>query len=501
MTPLRRTADAEDLAEIEVRIYYELNLVEHLVLKAEVIGRNETSIYSRLGLSVPIFIEQDQSIGRSYETIVRDLGPRQLSMDIRRAGDLYRFNIAVKDESATANHTVLLHARSEIGAADLTRELNRVRELWREIAMERYAVGVDGSERVFRETLRELARAGRDLWSLLFRGQQDSAIWHIGEWLRKHPPADGALVEIKLLEGTTSFVFPWSLLYDGRVPRSRGEMPDPEGFWGLRYSIEQKPANGLYSCDEAVNTATGPLKLAFMLWESFSNAEDQKRLLTRIAGESRNRLGVSMPPVNDPEQFYDLIAECDADILYFYTHGHTRPPEVDSAYSDLRRVKERYEKLPEDSPARAGLKDLYRFITEPGFKPDESWIALTYGRLYLRDLRAEPVRLDHRPIVILNMCQSAQILPGVSESFVSFFLDRKARSVIGTECPMTNEFAHPFSQQLFEELLRGRPLGEALRKARRYFIEKRNPLGLAYTLFGSAAARYKPGVLPAGTNP
>jgi hypothetical protein len=501
VTPQRRTTDKSSLAEIEVRILYEFNLIEHLVLNAEVLDRNTPAhaLITNLGLAPPIFVKQDSSVGRDYTDLVRNLQPRQMSIDIRRADDLYRFSITAREnaypESGEQNREVALHARSEISPIELTRELNRIRELWERIVIEGYPSEVEGSKPLYRKSLRDLARAGRDLWSLLFRGRKDSAMWHIGEWLKKHPPTDGAVIEIKLLEGTTSFVFPWSLLYDRPVPRATNELPDAGGFWGLRYSVEQKFVNGRSAADHSVNLGADGLDLTFMIWDSFSNASDQKRFLSELSDESGQRIKVSTPPVNDLDRFYKLIAECDADILYFYTHGNTRPPEVDSAYRELKRLQQRYEKLPENAPARTALKELYDLISHPDFEPDETWIALTYGRILLRDLRAETVELKRNPIVILNMCQSAQILPGLSESFITFFLDRKARSVIGTECPMTNTFAHPFSQHLLRGLLEGQTLGDALRSARLYFIEKRNPLGLAYTLFGSANTRYDPGLI------
>lgn len=500
ITPKRRTTDANDLACIEVRIFYELNLIEHLVLKAEVLDQNADSVYSRLGLPAPIYIEQFFHIGRSYSDIKRDLRPRQMSIDVRRSGDFYHFNFTFLADSPNASagngRKVVMHARAEISPTDLTRELNRIRKVWLEIAMERYATSVEGRRPVFDKSLRELALAGRDLWSLLFRGPQDAAMWNIGQWLEKHPPSEGSVIAINLLDGATTFVFPWSLLSDQEFFDGDDTPPDPKRFWGLRYNIEQKPANGPFIPDKTVDIGTQGLRLAFMVWASFRNAKDQEDLLSQFVVDSGNRLTVTVPPINRPSNFYNLVKNCDEDILYFYTHGYTRPVEADAGHNELDRVRQFYENMPDNAPAKAALKDFYEIIAGPDFKPDESWIALSNGRLYLRDLRAKTVRLNRNPIVILNMCQSAQVLPGISESFVTFFLDRKARSVIGTECPMTNEFAHPFSQQLFKELLEGRTLGEALRQARRYFIDKRNPLGLAYTLFGSATTRYDPAVLP-----
>jgi hypothetical protein len=115
--------------------------------------------------------------------------------------------------------------------------------------------------------------------------------------------------------------------------------------------------------------------------------------------------------------------------------------------------------------------------------------------LFLDELYDEVQELLSRPLVILNMCESAQITPTLSDSFIHFFLDRGARGVIGTECPMTVEFANVFSESLLTGLLAGQTIGNALLQARRKFIGLRNPLGLAYTLFGSAAASFTPPLL------
>lgn len=488
---MRRTTSPEDLAELEVRLYYELNLIEHILLVAEVRGRHDCGAGSALGLSPPVQIRQMQGVRRDYAAIARGLRPRHMSLDIRRTNDAIRFSVTIRTGEGDEAREVFLHGRRDVGTKDLTVAVNRIRDLWREVAMDRFAGVVDGQDRVFTKTLEELALQGRELWSLLFRGLQGSAMWNIGEWIRDHPPAEGAMVEVRLLDGAHSFAFPWALLYDGPDPRRR---PDPDGFWGLRYAMEQKPVSRVVLPDAGTDSMVG-LELAFMVWESFSNSADQAALLEGLASRSGGRLQVASPPVNDPHAFYELVEDCGADILYFYAHGHTRPVEADAAYHELERVRERFELLPEGSTQRAALKDLHDLITHPDFEPDESWIGLTGGRLYLSDLRARPVRFTRRPIVFLNMCESAQVLPGLSESFVAFFLDRQARSVIGTECPMTNQFAHPFSEYLLGELLKGEPLGEALRRARRHFVGRKNPLGLAYTLFGSGTTRYEPAVL------
>jgi hypothetical protein len=265
-----------------------------------------------------------------------------------------------------------------------------------------------------------------------------------------------------------------------------------ERIWGLKYNIMQNLVGSQSPMDRPVDLSNRGAKLAFMLYDYMPNAAEQSDLLSNLDAKGGGNLAVTLPPVKDPKVFHELVRRCDADLLYFYTHGYTRPPDADRSYSEIEQIRKLYKTFPRES---AEENEIYRIIHSPDFEADESWIALTSGRLFLRDLMAEEVQLTERPVVILNMCLSARVLPAVSESFVSLFLGRRARSVIGTECPMTTTFAHPFSRELLLAILQGESVGEALRKARCYFIEKKNPLGLAYTLFGSGLVRYEPEIL------
>jgi hypothetical protein len=85
----------------------------------------------------------------------------------------------------------------------------------------------------------------------------------------------------------------------------------------------------------------------------------------------------------------------------------------------------------------------------------------------------------------------------MSNGLVRVFLDHNASAVVGTESPMTAVFADAFANLVFESLFGGDDIGTALWKARRHFLrdEVRNPLGLAYTLYGRANARLGMGPL------
>jgi len=100
-----------------------------------------------------------------------------------------------------------------------------------------------------------------------------------------------------------------------------------------------------------------------------------------------------------------------------------------------------------------------------------------------------------RPIVFLNVCQSAELLPSLSTGLVNTFLQHDAAAVVSTACPMPAVFASAFAEQVFNALFGGNDIGTALWKARRCFLESGNPLGLAYTLYGRATARLGAGPL------
>ena len=495
VTPKRHTLSDLDLVSIEVRIYYELNLLEFLDVRAEVVSSRFSST-PQLSLPVPIFVEQRSNATGSSVKLVTGVQPCQMGIDIRRVGDMARFTFTFLWGTSGSQQSLVMQARSSISLSALGLELNRLRRIWQEIAVGSVGNALQMSASTFKSTIHQLAMAGRDISSLLFRGKQDSSLWIVGKWLQDYKLITGSLIDVRFFDGAAGFVFPWSMLYDLPISDSTSDSTvDPKGFWGLRYSIAQRVSGWPDQNDVPFAADVSKSTLRFMVWDSFPNVSQQTALLSSLVAASNGRLNVPEPPIDSRKSFYDMIRHCDADILYFYTHGYTRPAEADGGYSLVDEVKKRYDAMSDPERAASGLKPIYDLIAAPDFKPDQSWIGLSNGKLFLRDLRAEEVNLLRRPIVFLNMCQSAQIMPGLTDSFVSFFLERRARSVLGTECPMTTAFAHPFSERLLREFMAGEQLGEALRRARCHFIDQKNPLGLAYSLFGSATVRYDPAIV------
>jgi hypothetical protein len=90
-----------------------------------------------------------------------------------------------------------------------------------------------------------------------------------------------------------------------------------------------------------------------------------------------------------------------------------------------------------------------------------------------------------RPLVIANACASAKIDKDTLASFQKWFIRNHHRGFVGTEINIGDLPAAEFARRFYEELLEGKPLGEAVVRARgRLLAEYGSPLGLLYVLYG-----------------
>lgn len=489
--PLRESFNSENLSEIKVRLYYEFNLLEVVVISAEVVGQFGDPIHSQLTeLEKPISFRQER-LEREYIDF-DNVQPRTMHVDITKLEDHFLFNFAFFND---IDQKLVFTAPARISATDLEDNLVSIRNIWYDIAMsETFTKQLEGDANEFLKNIRKLAQAGRKLWIKLFKHERRSSMYKIGEWLEKHPLKKNGIVQVSLPDNAANFIFPWSLIYDQPVPRKAYELPDIEGFWGVRYCIEQQLPNIIKDID-APTPIQENLKVGFMLWNQFKNADKQISLMERMMIQSTGKLDISIPPIIDADSCYDHLLDCDSHVLYFYTHGYTRHRQADIGVGpNLKLFVSRYEDLNLNSSLRENYRMLYESIKRGEFDLDRSWIELTYGKLYLDELYDYVESLKSAPLVILNMCESAQVTPSLSDSFIHFFLDRGAKGVIGTECPMTVEFAHPFAERFLTEIFTNEQVGIVLLNVRRRFLALKNPLGLAYNLYGSATVRFEPSI-------
>ena len=97
---------------------------------------------------------------------------------------------------------------------------------------------------------------------------------------------------------------------------------------------------------------------------------------------------------------------------------------------------------------------------------------------------------EHAPLVFMNGCGTVGFSPSAPSEFVTKFIHgRLASAVIGTEVTVWEVLAAEAGRDFLREFLNNQSAGEALLRVRRLLLAKYNPLGLVYTLYGSASLR------------
>jgi len=93
-----------------------------------------------------------------------------------------------------------------------------------------------------------------------------------------------------------------------------------------------------------------------------------------------------------------------------------------------------------------------------------------------------------RSLIVANACGSARLDLKTRGSFPGWFLGNRHRGFVGTETDIPDAVAAVFTEELYEALLGGDPLGEAVVRARRALFNRwQNPLGLLYAYYGDPA--------------
>lgn len=451
-------AKAGATASIDIRVYYRFNLLEHVRVEASVAGTPGRVIQRVEQLS-------------QFQAYSGDLGatrpPVDLSLDVRREGAHVALAVASREKAGLGLKVAL-----PISMADLTAELDRLRSLWIDVALGPFGAGLAPSSAPDgRKALLDLATAGSRLWGLLFdRGYKGGAASVLGAALRSNPLPPGATVQVNVPDAAHAFAFPWALLYDRDLP-TPPEQVDVQGFWGARYVIEQRPT-GRGPMRKPQGAKPGPV--ALFVNSTIKQTKDHVTNVVQLAANG-SRLAVKAAPIETATEFKADLKLGDSQLLYFFCHAVTAFPNA--------LVKE----LQRQAAKASRTNGNYGWLSKGHLGEDDSSLRLTKAKVELSDLWLCDGQYQEQPIVILNMCESAQVMPELSNSFVHFFLSRLAGAVLGTECPVPPQLAAHVGEAVMARLSQGRPVGEALLEVRQgLLLDHRNPLGLAYTLWGAS---------------
>jgi hypothetical protein len=352
-----------------------------------------------------------------------------------------------------------------------------------------------GSDEKLKESLEKLAIKGWQLFDQLFREPRKPLL----DALETAKEAEISVAHI-LLEN----VIPWAAVYDrmytpeaetidgvavtkdvclAALPGSDGKLPfttcrtspdcvlnDPAKqlheqtvvcplhFWGFRHVIDVPPQQTtvtepaghpprkVVKAGPSANVAVGVnavLPLAGKHLQDLANLPAALPAHATLFGTPRSKA----------DELLSALKAKDLDVIYFYCHarGGTYDPSIDPPCLELQ----------ENAQTTA------RHLTSDQFTYSLPW--------------------DHEPLVILNGCSTAGFSPDALSPFIEkFVIDRGASGVLGTEVPVHEPLAGEMALEFLRRFLAGHPAGLALLEVRRLLLNRRNPLGLVYTLYADS---------------
>jgi hypothetical protein len=490
---------------IEIRILDQsLNLLDIVTLEVAIVADEGTTIDPAVAPRRLVWPDKE----REGLSLAGSSKPRLASIHVREVTGGFTFDFVLLSAKGKAVNISIFR---DISSDDLTFLLARVRDFWSRLVITNYSKKLAVSPSTYDSYLRELRDLGIQAWSLLFDTRtydQEGTSERVGKILSSaedekalkdlqplFETSDGDRIQISYAADYGDFIFPWSILH----PPAQKEAPvDPLRFWGARYQIEQVTKG-----PKKDRIDDRPINVLFTLDSTFGEAPSQKKMFEDYQTAAKGELIVSTP-ISDRKTLEEhLIRDPSMHLLYFYCHGYaaTRPgllmaDGVKSLKSLIEGIREK--ETEGDSPTATALEKLMELTSKMA---GESWIYLGDAEVKEAELRLLKFFTRRRPIVFLNMCQSADLVPSMSSGLVHLFLDHNASAVVGTESPMTGVFADAFAKMVLGRLFAGDNIGTSLWKARRHFLtEGRNPLGLAYTLYGRADAtlgnKDRPFVIP-----
>jgi hypothetical protein len=330
-----------------------------------------------------------------------------------------------------------------------------------------------------------LALAGNDLFrSIFFDSGRPQALREIGEMFVSLSCRGPMIITMM----SDEVVVPWRLIYTHPVSgvdleRRKGRNFRWEGFWGLRHQIEHDTesddfdfvGDGMGRPKPVIRARSGRVRLGL-----FSDGNIGLRWKEDRA--------------EAPEQEYkrEWVTEHRA-----FIKGLEREGVLVFERPNWAQAKAAFES--------GSFPDAIAYFlchhVEKGREDDPRWfqgyLTTSCGHVIWNDDLVTWLngRLFWNPVLVfINACRSAAFSP-VHGAIARTFLRKGAIGVIGTEVPLPEVFADAYARRFFwrllgpgrsEELLQVGPLVKELAWE---FLKKKNPLGLAYSVYRGLDAR------------
>jgi CHAT domain len=351
------------------------------------------------------------------------------------------------------------------------------REIYKHLT--RVALDAAASERngqpvsISDDSMKDLADKGFVLLQDLFKvSAEKGARTFIDSVLALEP---GSNITIATTESAAQLIVPWGLLYLDSNFRDYPYLVSRDSFLGYKYNVVVRPSIGW--------KASAEFRQPVRVGTAWLSRAETKTLKDKLDA-AQTAMQIQYEPVKAKDGNLPQLNE-DFDLIHFYCHGHTRFPNDFHPEEFIQLFRDRIQTATEPSsqPQTTELREFLQKVANAG----DSLMQLDGGFVYRSDLADKLDDFKRSPIVLLSMCESAQVTSS-GAGFVTLFLNRGARAAMGTEGPTLWSLGRDLDIAVITRLLNGESIGSAFFSAKREMAAK-NPLALIYSLWGDRDAR------------
>jgi CHAT domain len=507
---------SRSVARGRLSVYYAGNLLQSAVVTVNVSGRTAKRAQRR-----PNAVTVDYVFSGTFANIGKY--ERRNVFEANAAPLAVGLNIAMNDDGA-GGHRIMVAGHDDppisrpYDPAANKRLLEKTRLKLRECFAKRdEACLAQGSPDTWTNGLdkdngKSLAQFKCDLWQMAWQGSD----LYSGAFGQLSGPDQIARVQKlkKTLSSRTviqiartsaaQYVFPWALVYDIPLPdrfdrgklnwcpslkewdpkgrRTQAPTPAcpyqdtsehkknmlcPYGFWGLKHVIEQPinvdPTGGAFASGTALTPDVSsqvqwPKPATMSIGLTQDSTLDPKELTAHLTAMTKIATPTPLEGAHTWEQVQMMLTS--PDMVYFLCHGEF-DVSLDKPYLGIGPRDTNYQ---------------HRVY------PDLLWQwALT----------VEGFWSDRHPLVFINGCDTAKLVPDQILSFVNTFSGFGASAVVGTEISIRLPLAVKVAEDFFQRVAAGETIGGAMHGVRWDLANKGNLLGLAYTPYGLSSLRFR----------
>ncbi|MGO9118169.1 MAG: hypothetical protein ACLQPD_11230 [Desulfomonilaceae bacterium] len=461
-----------DTGELRIGIYHKNHLLQSFILEAE-IGNGECIAGSKKQVKVRLNFSRTARF-----TNLHELGPRALS-------------IGVNQNRGETAHSFMLKLNNEALPLDFTEgiikeQLSKFRKKLQDASVNSsggcrfpaFPGPGAASSSEFQGIIRDLADLGGEIYESIYTHSKK---------MQKELGKIAAQADrtIQIVRHDPNFAFPWSVVYDFKLPdKIAGASPPPVclgipegesafpktadkiptklcshgpednvyciyGFWGLRHRIEQLIALG-DSLEDGVNRVKPNPHYGVCLAVGEKDAHT-----AHMTTELLKSLGTAVFQLAQGDELLDILWEPQKRPAILVALGHFETANICGEPIGPRIVLQ---------PKKKWLRA--KSVTDRQ-RSGEDW--------------GQP-----RTLILLMACGSAATEITTLNDLVIAFTSAGAAAIAGTECVVFSRLVARFAQEITIDLWNRTPLGEAVKNFNRRLVSSGNPLAFVFNYIGDA---------------